>query len=136
MSEGGESLRTIINSSTPVSTGKNVNQKSWYERNNVIEEDWHNTMSVLVDEYCFKISCETDSCSVCTSSSSSKLIRCKTCTMLFCGKCDKEHHSTHLFHDRWLIEEYKWTPILTHEFITIPEGQVYSCGIWIFNYYA
>lgn len=80
---GGESLRTTLNSTSPVMNENNVNQKNWSERNDVIEQDWQNTLSVLVDRYCLKISIEIESCSVCKSSRNSKLIRCKTCTMLW-----------------------------------------------------
>lgn len=88
-----------------------------------------NVVDNLVDKLCAQKSFRTLLCSICKTQLNIHSIRCQTCNLMYCGSCDHLVHSKQPLHDRWKTEKGKWTSLLPEEFVSFPEGTVFSESI-------
>lgn len=106
----------------------NEKDQSWDERVEATETAWKTVFENLLDVV---FSCRAFSpvkCCNCQRALGCLSIRCNTCTVVYCGKCDLLKHEFNPFHSRLLESKNASTQLLSQEFVD-SNGKVFVKSI-------
>jgi hypothetical protein len=102
-------------------------KKSWKERVEATECAWKEAFQTLLEEVFATQAFNFLPCKKCGLQLTAYVVRCSSCNMFYCGKCDLEHHESQPFHNRTLDTLTSSTCLLSHQFAD-ENGELFSKG--------
>ena len=118
------------------SGGKTLDLKekeSWQKRMLFIDDCWNEQRAILFNNYLINNAFMPGKCQECRNDIASNYIRCLKCVKRLCGTCDRKKHYDQPFHLRMLDTKDQRTPLVSMEFVSYPNGDIYKEGYQIKN---
>lgn len=98
--------------------GKDKACKTWEQRRDKVEMDWNDNRSDLMSQFLYDQSFSSVLCSNCKENHfDSYYVKCLTCRMKICDKCDNIMHHQQPFHHRFFQNKDTLISLLPTEFI-------------------
>lgn len=121
-------LHNVIESVLDEKDYTTILKKSWKERVEATECAWKEAFKTLIDDVFAMQAFHFLPCKKCGLQLTSYVVRCSSCNMFYCGKCDLEHHESQPFHNRTLDTLTSSTCLLSHQFAD-ENGELFSKGL-------
>jgi len=93
-----------------------------------IDDKWNDERAKVLNNYLLNNSFVSGQCHECKIETAFNYIRCLTCKHKLCGNCDHEKHYKQPFHVRMLDTEDERKPLVSMDFVSYPNGEIYQDG--------